>query len=489
MALQILRQQNPANQIGESFGSGLGSGLQNLAQMKFNEMQQRQLGQQLEKAGFPALLSQLDPRVQAAYLREYGARQQGQLGQYGANEQIGPQQNDDISTLLHSVISGGRGPQASQQMQNELSPLQQLLQPQQQMPSAQNMQTQQPVHQQSGIEHILQALQQQLSNQPNQQIARLALQPNQQTSVPQHQAAPVPSASIANPVSKEVLPKKEENESAKKIVESFKPADKNELKKLSPGAKAAEESEAFEKKLNSLNISDSIKEAARERLEKRHEKLIKQQDKIDDATKDYYDDLLKQNKGAIEGDIRLGRIQELIDTGNLNHPITFNFLDKLAHGIKGVGLDLKGGLLSPESQELENLSTDFLRNAKDYFGNRITQQEVNIFLKTIPSLTQSDEGKERVIRNMHLFNEVGKTRYETAQQIIERNKGFRPHDLAQQVEQQVKPLVNDIAQRFKRDIRTAELVAKRQAENALTEKHKKEAQERREKSGIKPLPF
>ncbi|MEK6884942.1 MAG: hypothetical protein AABY22_35250, partial [Nanoarchaeota archaeon] len=40
-------------------------------------------------------------------------------------------------------------------------------------------------------------------------------------------------------------------------------------------------------------------------------------------------------------------------------------------------------------EEFQKIEANFLRNAKQYFGGRISNYEVEQFLKTIPSLSQS----------------------------------------------------------------------------------------------------
>ena len=45
---------------------------------------------------------------------------------------------------------------------------------------------------------------------------------------------------------------------------------------------------------------------------------------------------------------------------------------------------------------------------KDIFGSRVAIQEMQIFMDSIPSLSQTDEGKRAIIKNMRLANDAWK---------------------------------------------------------------------------------
>lgn len=160
-------------------------------------------------------------------------------------------------------------------------------------------------------------------------------------------------------------------------------------------------------------------------------------------------------------------MEELVRTGRLSSPGTASFLDTLAHAIpvpgtgKSIGINLKGVFLSDEAQEFDKLSKDFLRDVKKFFGARVTQQEVNQFLATIPNLLQSDEGKLRVIRNIKIFNDINKLRKNTMDQIIDQHGGYRPHNIESLTEKAIKPRVDELAKQFKSDIKTSLAIARR----------------------------
>ena len=158
------------------------------------------------------------------------------------------------------------------------------------------------------------------------------------------------------------------------------------------------------------------------------------------ATKDIRTKLNTESRTAKEDDMRLDRMYDLNKEGKLNTPFYVAALQKL-------GLDIPA-LLNPDSQEFQRLSIDFLRNAKSYFGSRVTQYEVQMFLKSIPSLLQSKEGRDRVIRNLKIINEGKAIRAKEMRKIIRENNGIPPLDLEDRVEERVSDKLDKLASKF-----------------------------------------
>lgn len=162
----------------------------------------------------------------------------------------------------------------------------------------------------------------------------------------------------------------------------------------------------------------------------------------------YIKDLRAKAKGAKENDMRLKRMEKLIESGNLNNPAFVSLLRSLRHGIGGyIGLDLTG-MLSGETQEFDKLSNDFVKNIKDIFGSRITDQDLKSFMATIPQSTQTNEGKRAVINNLRLFNEAAYLREKAASALLKKYGNKPPLDFEEQVENLVKPKLDEIAKRF-----------------------------------------
>jgi hypothetical protein len=77
------------------------------------------------------------------------------------------------------------------------------------------------------------------------------------------------------------------------------------------------------------------------------------------------------------------------------------------------------------------------------------------FLKTVPNLSQTDEGKKRVINNLRRFNDIAILKREAANQVISENGGRRPRNFEELVDNKIEKQVDKIAQEFKHGIDTS----------------------------------
>ncbi len=79
--------------------------------------------------------------------------------------------------------------------------------------------------------------------------------------------------------------------------------------------------------------------------------------------------------------------------------------------------------LSPEAQEAVKLVTDQIKGAKDTFGSRVTNFDAQTYLKTLPNLLNSPEGRRRVLRDLKLINDINQMEAEGVLDIIDREGG------------------------------------------------------------------
>lgn len=162
----------------------------------------------------------------------------------------------------------------------------------------------------------------------------------------------------------------------------------------------------------------------------------------------FYQTLSKESQGAKENNLRLNKMKELIQSGKLTSPTFAAALKSLNKGIFGFGIDLSG-LLNKESQQFDKLSADFVRGAKDVFGGqRLTDNDINLFLKTVPSLTQSNEGKMAIINHLESLNRAVEVKKQTADAIIRANGGRPPANLDFIVDQIAGPELDRLAKEF-----------------------------------------
>ena len=145
---------------------------------------------------------------------------------------------------------------------------------------------------------------------------------------------------------------------------------------------------------------------------------------------------------------RLDRMEALIDKGTLISPVYNETLKKM-------GLDIPA-LKNPDSQEFEKLTADMTRNIRDSFGARITTFELEVFLKSIPTLSQTAEGKRRVIENRKILEEGKQVRSKAMTEILRENNGVPPLDLEEQVDERADGELDALSQKFKAGVERIE---------------------------------
>lgn len=215
--------------------------------------------------------------------------------------------------------------------------------------------------------------------------------------------------------------------------------------KLPPGALADQEQDRLENYISSNKLSPSQADKVREKFEKRSDKYEKQQEKIDKSTDEWNKDISNKKTAALDSNTELQVMRNAIASGTLPNPMTVSILNTLEHGIGGyVGINLKPMFYSKEAQEFEKTATGFSKFAKQFFGARITEGEVNIILKTVPSLLNSDEGKIKLIENIERMNNVNIEAGNIRDRIIEENGGYRPKNIEALVSKEIDKMKDDI---------------------------------------------
>lgn len=153
-------------------------------------------------------------------------------------------------------------------------------------------------------------------------------------------------------------------------------------------------------------------------------------------------DIEKNYSVARAEDVRLDRMKELSDKGGVSTPAMVKTLDTL-------GLPI-GILANPDTEEYRKLETDFIREARDIFpGGRITNYEIQSYLKTIPGLMNSPEGRDVIIRNRKLLNEAKKVRYDEYKKILKETGGKKPANMGILLEERTADKIIDIEDRFR----------------------------------------
>jgi hypothetical protein len=99
---------------------------------------------------------------------------------------------------------------------------------------------------------------------------------------------------------------------------------------------------------------------------------------------------------------RYDRMQELFqERDKFPSPLLVGLFSK-----EGQLNDVAYSLLSPQAQEAVKLIIDSTSGIKDTYGARVTNFDLSTYLKKLPSLLNSAEGRDRVLRDLKIINDV-----------------------------------------------------------------------------------
>lgn len=435
--VQLVREPGLGELLGSAFGGGLGSGLQ-------RGFAQRGITQALQGLGITPQQAQQLSGLDAQTLREV-LKQQGQ-----SQRQMASQRGTDLFLQQQGLPPGLA----------LLPPQAQAAFIKQELPGLQ--QARQEVETQESLRDLLPQQEQQVSTNLAQALG-INLPENGQ------ELAPSTVQEVERMIERQDMPQQEAKtlSQAKEQIQDFTHAEPTGYQ-LAPMAKGMRELKAIEQKLNDplLSKADKIKlERARAQKVATYEK---NQEKVDKQEQPYVDEINKLGEANRTTELQLDKMLSLVNTGKIAGPLPSAILTFLKEGVKlgelgGLSLDLFG-LTSTETQEFKKLQSDMLRNVKEWFGARVTNDEVKRFMERIPSLNQSDEGKRRVIRDLSLLNKGFSLRKNALDEILEENGGFNPPKLKQLVEKRIKDDLDRIAQQFLEPYESPQELAKQQAQ-------------------------
>lgn len=152
--------------------------------------------------------------------------------------------------------------------------------------------------------------------------------------------------------------------------------------------------------------------------------------------------ILKGKQSADNDIAQLNKLQRLSDSGKLPNDILYKFLDR-------IGLSDVGSLIGADAQEFNKIITDMTSKIKDKYGARVTNFELGTFLRGLPSLLQTKEGRNQVIQDLTALAKIPQERFNMMQKIKAENNGIPPLDLGERIESNIEDYKNSIFNKYK----------------------------------------
>jgi len=187
-------------------------------------------------------------------------------------------------------------------------------------------------------------------------------------------------------------------------------------------------------------------------------KELQKEKKVKKETVPYYKKMREMTEATEAESDTLKRILTISELGDLSHPTRVAIVNKLKKGVKvtfpfkfHAALDLTRALTA-DTQEMQKLSTSFMKNVKEILGtSRITQREIEMYLKSVPNEMMTQEGRRRVINQKLRLNKINKIRKEAADAVIKEYGGLgkiKLDKLEREIDKRVKDKEQKIIRKF-----------------------------------------
>jgi hypothetical protein len=179
---------------------------------------------------------------------------------------------------------------------------------------------------------------------------------------------------------------------------------------------------------------------------KTQENTTKEFDRSYERSKDFIQDTSSAYRSWIsDTKPKIQQLQKLNTDEELISPSAATFLE---------AFDIPIGVVdSPTSEVYEKTSQDLLKGLPDTYGSRILKVEVDNFLRTIPRLVNSPEGRRMIASNLLKLGEMKEVFYKEMRSLEksyqEKGKNY-PIDFEREVLDNVEPQLNKISDEFRK---------------------------------------
>lgn len=150
---------------------------------------------------------------------------------------------------------------------------------------------------------------------------------------------------------------------------------------------------------------------------------------------------------------------------------------KVGQGIQNLNINPKTGDLflskagTPEEQLFVKTVNDFTVKAKDSFGARVTNFELDRFMQRLPTLANSEEGRALILRQMKIVNEINTLEKAAIQKQFDKY-GIRNIDYAD-AEQLAREEISPQKEELRKEFTKLESLAKR-TDSEISDKARKQ---------------
>lgn len=141
---------------------------------------------------------------------------------------------------------------------------------------------------------------------------------------------------------------------------------------------------------------------------------------------------------------RLDMLQSIVDKGGL------------PKGVDRMNLDGEGNLRLPflasdDAQRYVKIINEFTANAKDTYGSRVTNFDLQQYLKRFPTLLNSQSGIKKILKQMKIVNQINSIYNKNLKKVYDKAGGVRKidADLAERYADEIsEPEIQELVKKF-----------------------------------------
>lgn len=192
--------------------------------------------------------------------------------------------------------------------------------------------------------------------------------------------------------------------------------------------------------------NQKLKEIAKQKqtnAKEQKEAIARERELSDKETEGFRDYISKERKSYEKNNFLIKNMERLVDTKKLDNPVYYSLLKK-------IHMDLPA-LLNTESQEYIKYQQEYLTGVKEALGSQISAWEVEQYMKKIPTLENTDEGKRAIFRNQIIENEARGALVKAYDEILAENGGHRPRDIEVRAKERADIIKGKLADEFRQN--------------------------------------
>jgi len=150
------------------------------------------------------------------------------------------------------------------------------------------------------------------------------------------------------------------------------------------------------------------------------------------------------------------KYKESLNRNEERYNIMSSLTKKLPKGIGRINVDSDGNLRFPflanaETQRFVKTLNEFAKGAKDTFGSRVTNFDLEQYMRTFPTLLNTEAGIKQILQQMKIVNDINKVYNNSLSDVFERSGGIRKidYDVAKRYAEKIsKPKVEALVKKF-----------------------------------------